>query len=156
MEIRPLAQEECHGLPAAHLLLLSHHTLDDLVALLSFADALTVDFVLLKVFTGRLPFRVRSWVVVCLFDLPDLLDVVLHLLEALVSFEERVELISVVNVAVTLPFDVEALWSVTLALFPITYQVGLRVVGLVVLVLLVATVRQDEVDFICIAIFYTR
>lgn len=84
------------------------------------SDAFPLNFVLLQVFTRRLPLGVRSGVVKRLLNLPHLLYIILNLLEAgvstglrlsipFVTLQELVRLVSVVDVAVTLPLDVESL-----------------------------------------------
>jgi hypothetical protein len=96
---------------------------------LQFAYALLVDLVLLELLASG-----RGRVVV-LLKRPHLGNVVLHLFEALVGLEERIDLIGVVDVGVALPFDVVA-------------KVDLWEVGGVGQVVLVTGVRHDLVDLV--------
>lgn len=82
VEVGPLAEEESDRLAVAVLVLLADDALDNLVALLKFAETFAVDLVLLEVLAGWLPLGVWRWVVVRLLDVPHLLYVVFHLLDA--------------------------------------------------------------------------
>lgn len=116
----PFAEEQSHRLAISLFLLFANNALDLLVALMKVSDTFSLNFVLLQIFTRRLPFGVGGRVVESLLDLPHLLDVILNLLESKMSkdlhldlpfeaLQELIRLISIVNVAVALPLDMEPL-----------------------------------------------
>jgi hypothetical protein len=104
----PLAKEQSHQTAfLVPFLFFIQDPLDNLVALVHILDSLLVNLILLHLLSGGFVFFIFT--LESLVDDPDFVDVILDPLETLVAFQERVEFIGIVNMGISLPFDVETL-----------------------------------------------
>ncbi len=115
-------------------------------------NPLHVNFILFQILPRRFPFRVRIRMAKLLIDGPDFGDIVFNFFEAFMSFQVSVGLISIVDMGIALPFDVESL-SWMSACRPESnarwaHQVDLRDILLVGQMIFVSRVRQDLINLI--------
>jgi hypothetical protein len=104
----PFAKEQCCQIAfLIPLFLFIQDPLDDFVRFVSFLDSFFVDLVLLHFLAGRLVLWIFA--LESLVDSPDFGNVVFDSLEPFVILQERVELVGIMHVRVSLPFDMEAL-----------------------------------------------